>query len=254
MEFDHDLEGIMVKKGKGTIGSFDPETKQGVIRPDDGSGDIRFAASSVIDGRPQVGLTVEFEARPDGNSFRAYRTIIVGGTPLQPPKPARQGSAGYNQAEIPRDRNGLQRKSPPQKEPVARSPRQWVFETLYTENPTTGERNLRQEIFFEAAIDTARTFRDSNLKSTQLRMLFQGYRSFCTRLIEGKISFEKARELFSEFYVTRVVRQRQRGLLPDPVVDLFEAHKGPILSSAAEMKGFFKYLTNILCYFGDKDK
>jgi len=133
-------------------------------------------------------------------------------------------------------------------------PKECIFPTFYNYSQATDQKHLKQEIFFEAPKKAADFLKNSGLTSSALRMLFQGFRSFASRLDQGGLSFDRAKELFGDFYTQKVIRQNQRGMLPDPVVVLIDEHKELILSNPAEMKGFYKYLTNILCYFGDKVK
>jgi len=112
---------------------------------------------------------------------------------------------------------------------------------------------LRMELFFEAPELAAECFRRAGLKATQFRMLYQSFLGFAAPLRDGRMPFEKARERFGVFYAERVVRQAERGMVPPVVKAFIDRHRERILSSREEMLGFFRYLTNVYCYFGDKD-
>jgi CspA family cold shock protein len=217
----------MAKKGKGIIKMFDPERGFGFIGPEDGPDDIHFRAA-VVEGSAERGLTVEYVATLGTKGQRATKVTIMD----EPMKPLAEAQTG--------GRGGL--------------PSNCVFSSFYLVSSETGERTLKPEIFFDAPKETAVLFTNANLTANALRMLFQGFRAFAGALNEKRMRFDKAKELFGNFYVEKVVRQNKRGMLPDIVVELFDSHKDVILSDEAEMKGFFRYLTNILCFFGDKVK
>jgi len=124
-----------------------------------------------------------------------------------------------------------------------------VFGSFYGENG-----KLRQEVFFEAPLSAADLFQRAGVSAKALRMLYQGFQGFAAPLRDGRMDFDAAQERFGVFYVERVVRQLQRGLLPEVVKDLVDRHREAALSSPREMLGLFRYLTNILCYFGDKEE
>lgn len=127
-------------------------------------------------------------------------------------------------------------------------PNELLFETFYNDHG-----RLRMEIFFEAAQQAAQIFHQAQLKPHALRLLFQGFQSVALPLRDNTIEFEEAKERFGIFYVERVVRQHKRGFLPDVVMQFMERHKNVALRNREEMLGLFRYLTNILCYFGDKE-
>ncbi|MGO9569895.1 MAG: cold-shock protein [Desulfomonilaceae bacterium] len=217
----------MAKKGKGTIKMFNPEKNFGFIRPEDGPDDIHFRGT-VSDGTPREGLAVEYLANMGDRGLSATKVTILSGEVT--------GTA----QTMPGVRGQL--------------PAECVFATFYAISGTSGEKNLKPEIFFEAPKRAAALFKSANLSASALRMLFQGFRAFAGSLSEGRTSFDKAKEMFGNFYVEKVIRQNKRGMLPDEVVSLFDSHKDVILTDEAEMRGFLRYLTNILCYFGDKVK
>jgi hypothetical protein len=123
-----------------------------------------------------------------------------------------------------------------------------VFESFYGPNG-----KLRDEIFFAAARDVAQVFRASDYKATAFRRLYQGFLGFAGPLRDGRMTFDTARERFGVLYCEGVVRQEQRGYLKPVVRKFVDSHRLLILSRKEEMLGFFRYLTNVLCYFGDKD-
>ena len=127
-----------------------------------------------------------------------------------------------------------------------------VFSSFYGENG-----KLHKTLFFDAPQQAAEAFqraRSPDLTKTAFRMLYQGFQSFAGPLRDRRMDFDTAQERFGVFYGERVARQVQRGYLPPLVRELIDRHRDLILSSREEMLGFFRYLTNILCYFGDKEE
>mgnify|MGYP005851543585 CR=1 FL=1 len=118
-------------------------------------------------------------------------------------------------------------------------------------DPQTG--CLRSELFFKAPQRAADCFRQAELKASQFRLIYQHFLGFAGPLRGGRLTLEKARERFGVLYPERVVRQVTRGVVPPVVREFFDRHRDRVLASKAEMLGFFRCLTNIYCYFGDKD-
>lgn len=122
-----------------------------------------------------------------------------------------------------------------------------VFATFFDD-----EGKLRQELFFEAPQRVADLFQKGGYKPTALRRLYQGFQSFALPLRDGRMDFATAQEKFGVFYVEGVVRQFNREFLPEVVKQFVDRHRELALSGKDEMLGLFRYVTNILCYFGDK--
>jgi cold shock CspA family protein len=201
-------------KGTGIISQFNADRRFGFIKPDGGGQEVYFRSDVFKGGSPAEGSRVEFNATQGGRGLKATAVHVL-------------------------------------KETL---PPECVFETFYKPAAVDGQRHLKDELFFEAPAKAAAYLEKAGLTSSSLRMLFQGFRAFAARLEQGGLTFDRSRELFGDFYVQKVVRQNRRGMLPDPVVALFDAHRDLILKDGAEMKGFYRYLTYILCYFGDKTK
>lgn len=128
-------------------------------------------------------------------------------------------------------------------------------EFIFTDTFYNIDGNIKEELFYNHPKKVAGLFESERLKSTALRQLFSSYLKFASRLRDGRISFDKAREQFDVFYTERVVRQNNRRdssnkpLLPDIVVDFVNRHRELVRKDKKEMLGFFRYLTSILCYF-----
>ncbi len=131
----------------------------------------------------------------------------------------------------------------------AELPPDCIFDSFYGD-----DGRLRQEIFYGAPQQAAEAFACASLSAGQLRMLYQGLMAFAAPLREGRTDFADAKERFGIFYTERVIRQEKRGQLPPIVRRLFETHRELALANQKEMLGLFRYLTSILCYFGDRDK
>jgi len=209
---------------KGYIKTYFEEKGFGFIVPDDGGGDIFFHKSVVRDrGYPlQTGAPVEFQSGVDPKTRKTRASVVV-------------------ILDVPGDVE-----HPPISEP-GDLPTECIFESFYGD-----DGKLQARLFYEAPQAAAKCFSEAGLKANQLRQLYQGLQAFVGPLSNGQISFEDAREKFGVFYVERVVRQAQRGMLPDVVRKLIDAHKELALKSREEMLGLSRYVTNILCYFGDK--
>ncbi|MBW1713414.1 MAG: hypothetical protein JRJ59_09740, partial [Deltaproteobacteria bacterium] len=96
-------------------------------------------------------------------------------------------------------------------------------------------------------------FQKADVKPTQYRKLFQAFQGFAGPLQDGRIDMDEARERFGVLYVERVVRQVERGIMPSVIKEFIDAHKDLAFSGKKEMLGLFRYITNIYCYFGDKN-
>ena len=121
------------------------------------------------------------------------------------------------------------------------------FDSFYNEHG-----KLKDELFWGAPETAANAFQQAGLKPNALRNIYQGFLSFAVPLRDGRMDFDTARERFGVFYVERVVRQVNREVVPQVVLDFFERHRQLVLADRREMLALFTYLTNILCYFKDK--
>lgn len=124
-----------------------------------------------------------------------------------------------------------------------------VFESFYGENG-----KLRPQLFFQAPQKLASDLHKAGLTPHALRLLYQGFFGFAAPLRDNRLDFATAQERFGVFYVERVVRQTQRGMLPPLMKSLIDSHRDVALRNREEMLGLFRYLTNLLCYFGDQAK
>lgn len=215
---------------KGTIKTFIEDQNFGFIAPDDGGKDMHFSRRAVQQGAHDIaaGASVEYEIGPGRKpgEFTAKRVVITG-------SPTRQAPAA----------------SPGRPQAGARLPKEALFPDTFYE---AGQ--LRQELFFDAPQILADCFKRADLKSSQFRQVYQAFLGFAGPLRDGRLSFNAARERFGVFYVERIVRQTERGMLPAIVKEFVDAHRDAALRTREEMLGFFRYLTNVLCYFGDKEK
>ena len=196
----------------GKIKEYNAERGFGFISPDDGSERVYFHRTKIIVGDPSVGAFVEFET-------------VKG----------QQGPAA--------DRVQISK---------ARVPPECVFTSFWEKDKNTGEKNLRLEIFFSSAQKAAVFFQAAGLTQSALRMLFQGLRFVVMKLDHETNGFARARESYGAFFSEKIVRQRNRNMLPEEIRSFFEAHNQLILSDPEEMSAFFTYLKSILCYFGDR--
>lgn len=208
----------------GFIKKFLADRGVGFIKPDGGGKDVRFRLSVVNDIDP--GAQVEFSIGKDPKTGKTYASRVAIKGFAQPGAAQSHSSAAS-----------------------AALPSECVFESFYDENS-----KLRMELFISAAEKAAGSFKAAGVKSSQLRALYQAFLSFAGPLRDKRMDFATARERFGVFYVERVVRQHKRGHLPDTVKRLIDAHRELVLSKREELLGLFRYLTNILCYFGDKDE
>lgn len=215
---------------KGTIKTFNEDGHFGFITPDDGSKDIHFGQRAVQQGPNSVsaGAKVEFEVGPGRKpgEFTAKRVVIIGPPPAQTAFPTGGSTV------------------------TARLPKEVLFpETFYG-----ADGQLRQELFFGAPESLAESFKRAGLKSSQFRQVYQAFLGFAGPLRDRRMQFNVARERFGVFYVERVVRQVERGILPPVVKEFVDIHRETALREPKEMLGLFRYLTNVYCYFGDKEK
>ncbi len=143
---------------------------------------------------------------------------------------------------------GRQREGRPGQGATKTVPDKYVLDTFYGE-----DGKLHSEIFFELPEGLSGGFHKTGLKPTALRGLYQGFLSFAAPLRDRRMDFATARERFGVFFVERVVRQTKRGHLPELVHDFMDRHRKLALSDRKEMLGLFRYITNVLCYFGDQE-
>ncbi len=214
---------------RGVIQTYDSQRGCGFIEPE-GGGPRVFFSSRVVEGPPGLvrpGTQVQYEEAPGRNpgESQASRVILP-------------SSAGHH----------------PSAGPASASHRSLPPECIFTTSFYDQSGYLREEIFYTGAQKAADTFRRAGLKSSQLRQIYAGFLSFAGPLREGRIPFEQARERFGSFYCERIVRQFQRGILPEVVKTFFDLHRDLILSNTQEMLAFFRYLTNIYCYFGESER
>ena len=220
---------------QGTIKGFDPAKGSGRIVTDSGI-NVFFTRDRVKGGDPEVGMRVTFESKRNPQGREEATEVWI-----RQENPRGGGGQGYSQ------RGGSGTGGSHQQVAL---PRDVVFPGGFYD-PETG--CLRLELFFTPPEKAAECFRNAGLKSTQFRMLYQSFLGFAAPLRDGRLSFSKARERFGVFYTERVVRQVKRKVVPPVVKEFIDLHRDIILSRKEEMLGFFRYLTNIYCYFGDKD-
>lgn len=219
---------------KGRIKKWLDDRGFGFIQPDKGGEDLWFHRDSIVtwEQEPGDGALVEFERVFDQKKgkWQAKNVKLLGA-----PQEARS--------------------TPSPAAASATLPPECVFDSFY--DAQTGE--FKQDLFSGAAEMAARAFRAGGLKTAQFRQIFNALRTAAVPLREKRVSLGKARERFNTFYVERIVRAHARNeaskvILPDGVKEFFDKHKDLALSSREEMLGLFRYVTNILCYFGDKEE
>lgn len=113
---------------------------------------------------------------------------------------------------------------------------------------------LEPRLFFEAPKRMSEALRAARVNPSQLRMLVQRFTAFAIPLKEGRMNFSDARERFGVFYIENLIRQVERKLLPPLMKNLIDAHRELIFSDPEQMLGFYRYLTNILCYFPERER
>jgi cold shock protein len=226
---------------KGTIKNWNAERGFGFIQPDQGGQDVFFHKSVVRDAGYELaaGVPLEYDDKPGNRPGKTEATqVVLKGFAEETPQPSPSQRApavpGAPAAAATRP-NTL--------------PAQCVFTSFYTDG-----NSLDPRIFFEAAETAAAVFRQAGLKSTQFRQLYQGFLAFVGPLQEGRLAFDTARDRFGVIYCERVVRQRERNVLPSVVKELIDAHRDLALRDEREMRALFRYLTNIYCYFGESDR
>ena len=213
----------MVTRKQGTVKKFIADKNIGWIESHAGGEDV-FFHKSVIKGQDvNEGDRVEYVDVPGDKGPKATYVLVLSKAAEQSANPSTSGP-------------------------------DWeicFFDTFYNE-----DGQYRDEIFYDAPTAAARILSDTRpkLTPTAYRAVYQGFLKFAGPLRDGRMKFAEARAHFGTFFVERIVRQHKREVIPRQLMDLFEKHKELALSSKDEMLGLFKYVTNILCFFGDKDK
>jgi CRISPR/Cas system CSM-associated protein Csm2 small subunit len=246
---------------RGQISKIFPEKKFGSIKTA-AIQEIRFYFTEIGGdvSAAVVGATVEFEKvqLPDG--WTAKKVTVVEAMPNDNFRPQPNlGQQNYIQRANPNQRhqNFDQRANPnPRRQNYNDRPyhgqRQYREQNLPEESVFNSfygqDGRLHQSLFFEAAQKTAECFEGAGLSSKQLRSMYQQLLVIVTKLRKNEAFFPEARELFSILFVERLERGVKRNLFNPIVKTFFERHKELVLSSSKQMLGFFRYLTNILCY------
>lgn len=207
---------------QGRIKKFIDDRGFGFIQPDEGEGEVFFHQSDVIKDGHKIaeGAPVKYE-----HVVRKEKGPAAGKVTIQGPPPKQSRSSGRSSSG-----SGL--------------PDQCIFESLCRENGQP-----RVELFFEVPESVARAFGRNDLKRSQFRQIYQAFKAFAVPLQEERLSFEDAKTRFGTFYTERIVRQVNRGHVPEEVKEFIDAHRDQVLSSKHEMLALFRYLTNVLCYF-----
>ncbi len=132
----------------------------------------------------------------------------------------------------------------------ARLDDRFVFKTFRVEDWAQKRR-----LYFDAPRELADLLRQSRkLSATALRRVFNAYAPFARRLAKERTYWAEAQERFGHFYVTTVVRQTRRRVIPELIQDIFDRHRELALSHPDEMLGLFRYVTYLLCYYGDREE
>ncbi len=213
---------------KGHVKKFLRGKGYGFITQDGGGEDVYFHVNDVSPDADDIreGCPVEFVPVQGDRGPKALTLRITGPPSSRPqPSPRTRRSSGRGQL-----------------------PQECIFDELLNE-----EGHPRQELYFDAAEKAAECFRRAKLKRSQFRQIYQGFMSFAGPLRTGELDFAAARNRFAELYTRRIIRQAKRGYVPQVVQEFFDRHRSLALSGAPQMLAFFSYLTNIMCYFGDKD-
>jgi cold shock CspA family protein len=124
-------------------------------------------------------------------------------------------------------------------------PPECVFKTFYSE-----DGQLDRRIFYEAADKAAKAFDNADVTPTSYRRIYQQFLSLIKLVRRDESRFPAVKEQFNILYVEKIVYGARRGkdVLKPIVKDLFDRHKDLALSDPKEMRGFFQYVKNILCY------
>jgi len=218
----------------GRIKTYFQDREFGFITPAQGGRDVYFRKRVVKDMGYEIepGAPVEYESRPgkEPGKLEAVTVVLKGFAEEKPEaEPTAHASEG-----------------PPTSSSL---PPECIFQSFYDQGNQPEPR-----LFYGAPEKSASIFRRAGLKASQFRQLYQGFLAFAGPLRDGRIDFGDARTRFGAFYVERVVRQAQRGVLPPVVKTLIDNHRELALRDKREMLGLFRYLTNIYCYFGDSGK
>jgi CspA family cold shock protein len=222
----------------GRIKTYNSEKHFGFITPDGGGPDIHFSERVIVNNGFAIeeGAAVEYESGPGIQQGKeTCKRVRI--------KPMEQTSGLVSRPSSPVN----------EMRPVSTGgsglPAECVFKSFYGEDSC-----LRPELFYKAPEIAAEAFRRSGFTSSQLRQAYQALLHLAAPLRDGRRSFSEVKERFGVFYVERIVRQAEREKLPPVVKELFDRHRELALSAPKEMLGLFRYVTNILCYFGDKEK
>lgn len=136
---------------------------------------------------------------------------------------------------------GSQKGPPPE---CLKLPDELAFASFYGD-----DGRLRPEIFFSAGEGLARRLQGCGVSGKAFRTLYMSYKAIAKALLSGRTDMPGARERFGRFYVLRVVRQVERGVVHPIVRDLFDRHRDVILGDEGEFVGFLYYLEAAFCYF-----
>ncbi|MDR1487571.1 MAG: cold shock domain-containing protein [Deltaproteobacteria bacterium] len=210
----------------------DNERGYGFIKTDSNE-DLYFLLTDVIGDRAAINSGDKVEYVPDMAKGKPVAKKVKVIAPL---KVVGSSSSSYSGGgSFPAASSGL--------------PEGTVFSTFYDQ-----DGRLCQSLFFEAAQTVAEIFGRAELKPTQFRMIYQQFLSFITLLRRNDNYFPEAREKFATLYVERIERACKRNIFKPIVKEFFERHRVVVQSSPKEMLGFFRYLTNILCYLRDSSR
>lgn len=221
------MKGVTMPKGR--IKTANHDSHFGFITPDEGGPDIHYGFLKIKSGEPRPGAAVEYDVGPGRKQgeFTAIN-VVISSSPQPVTAPAAAPASGGGGSSLPKE---------------------CIFDTFYG-----ADGYLKPEVFYGPPHVAAEKFRRAGLKVTQFRQLYQAFLAFAGPLRDKRMDFGAARERFGVMFVERVVRQHERGHLPREVSDLMVDHRALALSDRREMLAFFRYITNIYCYFGDSDR